>query len=390
MRILFATWAWRTHFHPMAPLGWALRAAGHEVLVLSPPDFTDAITAAGLPALPAGPAYDVAGALRDAIEASKWTPRSSNAENPLKRRKGLTVLRIAADSGRVMAEDALRFAQRWRPDCVVFEPMAFLGPVLARRLGVPALRHLWTVDFFSDIAHVEDEILGPLSEQLAVDGVSARGDLTLDPCPPRLQVEYDHPRQLIRYVPYNGPATQPEWLREQPQRPRVCVTWGTSIAGMSLDNGFLAPRVVTELARHDVEVVVAVLESQREHFGDLPPNVAHLGPVALDVLLPTCDAIIHQGGGGTLMTAMKHGVPQLIIPYIPDTVFNAKQVAATRAGHWRYGGEMTDDTLSEEIGAFLRDLDGFRRGASRLRDEHLEMPPPAEVAEALKGRLRGI
>ncbi len=384
MRALFATWAWRTHFNPLVPLGWALRAAGHEVMVLSPPDFTPAITAAGLPALPAGPEFDLPTVLRNAVEASKWRPQSAHAESPLKRRRGLTVLRIAAESADVMATDAVRFARRWRPDLVVFEPMAFLGPVLGRALGVPALRQLWTIDFFNEIGSVEDEILGPLTTRLGLGKVSALGDITLDPCPPRLQAEYQHPRRLVRYVAYNGPAVSPSWLRTPPRRPRVCVTWGTSIAGMSLDNGFLAPRVVAALACHDVEVVIAVLDSQKELFGDLPPNVVHVGPVALDVVLPTCDAVIHQGGGGTLMTSMKNGIPQLIIPYIPDTVFNAKHVAATGAGRYLYGGDATDEALASEIETFLAALPAYRRDALRLRDEHLAMPAPAQLVDDLE------
>jgi UDP:flavonoid glycosyltransferase YjiC (YdhE family) len=384
MRALFATWAWRTHFNPMVPLGWALRAAGHEVMVLSPPTFTAAVTEAGLPALPVGPQFDLPEMLRKAVERSKWKPRSEHAENPLKRGKGLTVLRIAAQNAEVMADEAIAFAQAWQPDFVVFEPMAFLGPVLAQALAVPALRQLWTIDFFSEIPYVEDEILGPLSSRLGVGKVSALGDRTIDPCPPRLQVEYDHPRQPMRYVPYNGPAVEPEWLRRPPRRPRVCVTWGTTIAGMSLDNGFLAPKVVRALAGYDVEVVVAVLPAQRELFGQLPQNVVHLGPVALDLLLPSCDAIIHQGGGGTLMTAMKSGVPQLVIPYIPDTVFNARHVAATGAGHYFYGGDATDERLHAELDAFFAGLDGYRRAAARLREEHLALPTPAEVVAILE------
>ncbi len=35
MRVLFTTYAEKTHFLAMAPLAWALRTAGHEVVVAS-------------------------------------------------------------------------------------------------------------------------------------------------------------------------------------------------------------------------------------------------------------------------------------------------------------------------------------------------------------------
>ena len=89
------------------------------------------------------------------------------------------------------------------------------------------------------------------------------------------------------------------------------------------------PRVVRALAGLDVEVVVAVLESQRELFTEMPANVRSVGPVPLHLLLPTCDAIIHQGGGGTLMTALVSGLPQLVVPTFPDQAFSARQLAAS-------------------------------------------------------------
>ncbi|MGW1290379.1 activator-dependent family glycosyltransferase, partial [Streptomyces sp. NPDC002586] len=54
MRILFATFAVKTHLHPQIPIAWALRAAGHDVRVASQPDLAPDITGAGLTAVPVG------------------------------------------------------------------------------------------------------------------------------------------------------------------------------------------------------------------------------------------------------------------------------------------------------------------------------------------------
>ena len=48
MRIVLTTSALEGHFFPMVPLAWALRAAGHEVLVNAPANFTPTITSTGL------------------------------------------------------------------------------------------------------------------------------------------------------------------------------------------------------------------------------------------------------------------------------------------------------------------------------------------------------
>ena len=51
MRVLVTSWGWRSHFYPLVPLAWALRSAGHEVLVASQPSMTEDIVGAGLPAV---------------------------------------------------------------------------------------------------------------------------------------------------------------------------------------------------------------------------------------------------------------------------------------------------------------------------------------------------
>ncbi|WP_211231818.1 nucleotide disphospho-sugar-binding domain-containing protein [Amycolatopsis balhimycina] len=386
------------------PFGWALRAAGHEVMVASHPSFAPTITAAGLPALPAGRHVDLVEVLRDTLAKAGWYDKHRQEQRKAKAdknwsdaqrlgsgagmRRGLNVLRVAADSAAAMADDTVRFIDRWRPDAVVYEPFGFLGPLIAARLDVPALRLLWTVDFLHSVGDVEEELLGELAARIGAPRINAVGDLTLDPCPPRLQVVDDLERQPMRYVPYNGPAVEPAWLRRPKRRRRICVTWGTSIDGLALNDGLLAPAVVRELGKHDVETVVAVVESQRELFGELPENVVNLGRVPLDQALADCDAIIHQGGGGTTMTAVKNGVPQFVLPILPDTMFNAQHVAASKAGTYLWGGDAWGERLTHELGQYLADLDRYQEEAAQMRAEHLAMPSPADVVSLLEKRVR--
>ena len=68
MRVLFTTWAWPSHYFPMVPLAWALRAAGHEVRMTSQPELLPAMLASGLPATAVGTDLDVAAIHRAAVE----------------------------------------------------------------------------------------------------------------------------------------------------------------------------------------------------------------------------------------------------------------------------------------------------------------------------------
>jgi UDP:flavonoid glycosyltransferase YjiC (YdhE family) len=366
MRVLFSSWACGGHFAPLVPLGWALRAAGHEVLVACHPGQADQVLRAGLPALPVGP--DV-----DTVELMRRT----RGTGPARGYPGM--VRIAVAVADLIADELVEFCQRWRPDLVVYEAASMTGPLVARVLGVPAVRQLWTTDFTAPVNGFPATVTGPLPNRFGVDGFDTAGTLTLDPCPPRLQVRDDLPRQPVRYVPYNGPAVLPGWLRRPRAHRRICVTWGTSLGLLGLDRMRHVPRIVRALGGLDAELVVAVADGHRKLFTGMPDSVVALGPVPLHLLLPTCDVIVHQGGGGTMMTAALAGIPQVIVPSIPDQVFNAGHLAATGAGVHVRG--------HDEVAAQVRDvLTGprYRLGAHRLRAELRDRPSPAAVVPVLE------
>jgi len=386
MRVLFTTWTIAGHFAPLVPIGWALRAAGHEVLVACPPGDTDQVVRAGLPALPVGPDVNMVGLLR-AKRGRGRQPRT--VEDMFNDPNGYgRMVHTAEAVADVLADDLVEYCRRWQPDLVIYEPTSLVGPLVARLLGIPAVRQLWTSDFTAPINGFPATITGDLVSRFGLSELGTAGDLTLDTCPPILQVVDDLPRQPMRYVPYNGPARLPEWLREPPKRKRICVSWGTTLHTLGRHRMFHVPRVVSALASVDAEVVVAVMDTHRELFPDPPPNVRAVGPVPLHLLLPTCDAIVHQGGSGTLMTAMASGVPQVIVPTLPDHNFNARYMVAAGAGVQVPGRE---DVTEEDVLASTVDVlsdPAFRAAAARLREENQARPAPAEVVPALERLAR--
>ncbi len=390
MRVLFASWAWRSHYFPMVPLGWALRAAGHDVRVASQPGFASVITDSGLTPVPVGADIDVGQLLADNMgdrlrkrfaPAKSWPTTVAGLRQAGRLDGAIKGIRHFIQLAEFMIGDLRAFAEDWRPDLIVYEPTTFAAPVVAAAAGIPSVRQLWTADFTGGINELAGELLTPLTSKAGVRDVDLMGTLTLDPCPPQMQVRYDVRRQPIRYVPYNGPAVQPGWLREPPERRRLCVTWGTSIAGLRLEHMFRVPEVLEALSDLDAEVVATLVPDQHAALSSLPPNV-RLESVALHLLLPTCEAIVHQGGGGTTMTAMMHGLPQLVVPHLPDQIFNAQQLAGTGAGLIVHGADASPQVLREAITALCGDP-AYRDAARRLQAEAMTFPAPLEVAERL-------
>jgi UDP:flavonoid glycosyltransferase YjiC (YdhE family) len=392
MRVMMSSWAGGGHFAPLVPLGWALRAAGHEVLVACHPAQADAVVRAGLPALPLGPDVDMFALLRAKRAGRAWRPRRGgepDAANgctagPAGGLRGYPgMLETAEAVADVLADELVAFCRAWPVDLVVYEPAAVVGPLVGRVLGVPAVRQLWTVDFTAPVNGFPAYATGALAERFGIEAFGTSGDLTLDPCPARLQVRDDLPRQPIRYIPYNGPAVLPGWLRDPPAGRRVGVTWGTSLTGLHRDLRHV-PDVVRALGALDAEIVVAVPDADRELFSQLPPTVTAVGPVPLHLLLPSCDLVVHQGGGGTLMTALACGVPQVIVPSITDQAFNARHVAGTGAGLVVDGGDRAPAAAVLRCAQQVLGAPGYLAAARRLQSEHLSRPSPAEVVPVLE------
>jgi UDP:flavonoid glycosyltransferase YjiC (YdhE family) len=240
------------------------------------------------------------------------------------------------------------------------------------------VKHLWAGDF-TEMTPVQDAVAtGDLVRRFGIERLREDSDLVLDPCPTAMQLPPGRsPRQPLQFVPYNGVAEHPPWLRYPPARPRVCVTWGTLMFEVDREDLFLAPRVVDALAKLDVEVVVAVDPRSRPCFGPLPDNARFADALALHVLLPSCQAVVHQGGAGTTMTAVAAGVPQLILPAVVDQRFNATQLAA--AG----GGAIGDlDTVTAQVRDLLTEPH-WQAGAKNLAEHNKTRPSPAQVAATL-------
>jgi UDP:flavonoid glycosyltransferase YjiC (YdhE family) len=374
MRILMSTWGWRSHFHCLVPLGWALRAAGHEVLVASHPSMTRTISEAGLPAVPLGKDVDFASAF-----AGRIGKVGQGGLEPASTADG-GVVRLAD----AMLDELVAFGRVYRPDLLVWEPFNLAAAVAAAALDVPGVLALWGPDSSVTLSLDREAVLGPLAHRfgLGAADVSPTGRLTLDPVPPPMQVSLAGPTQPIRFVPYNGTAVVPTWLRQPAERRRVCVTAGTMMAGAGLTDRLELPRIIRAVAELDVEVIVVLAEPSA--LGALPDNVRVTdAPLALHLLLPTCAALVQQGGAGTTMTALAAGVPQLILPRVSDQHFNAERLALTGAGTWLESPDPV--TLRDTVGELAGD-GPWRAAATLMRHRIQEMPAPAEVVNLLPHR----
>ncbi len=380
MRVLFTTWAWPSHFFPLVQLAWAMRASGHDVCVASQPGLSKTITEAGLTAAAVGSDIDVAPMLEPLYRHLARAGRPIEVAE-LVERFGAATVALYIDLAENMVDDTLSLSSAWRPDLVVYDPTTFAGPLVAAAIGVPAVRHIWGMDFTYATHEHEPASLRPLCDRLGLGEVDTLGTVTVDPCPPSLQAANPVRRLRMRYAPYNGPAEYPEWLWDA-ARPRVCVTGGTVVGHFSVSGQSFDSRVVEALAGLDIEIVVVNPGADSDLHRAAPPNVRVVPRLAMHLLLPTCALAVHSGGGGMAMTAVAAGVPQLLIPLNPDHLFNAGRLHEAGAAI-KLPSVYANTDLIRDHAADLLSSPGYRESAAKLQREMAGQPSAGQVVEAL-------
>ncbi|HKR51772.1 MAG TPA: nucleotide disphospho-sugar-binding domain-containing protein [Pseudonocardiaceae bacterium] len=398
MRVLFVTWAWPSHLYAMVPLAWACRAAGHEVLVASQPGLRESIWQTGLTGVSVGEDIDAVDLVRNYLLPSQAGDQGDkdtvdNGSTPIggaqRTGKGPRALQMFIAHAESMVDDLVQHAQGWKPDVVVFEPTALAGPLVAAAVGVPAVRQLYGVDLMYQARTLLPQLLEPLAGRHEVSNVDPLGAATIDPVPPslRLPAKYNH-HLPMRYVPFNGPGVPAPQLPARTSRPRVCITWGTTIFRLD-PTRFLAVQAISALQHLDVEIVAAVTPDQ---YPSLPRpvgnNVHIIRGVPLYLTLPTCDLLISHGGAGTLLTGLSHGLPQLLIPQLPDHAGHAARILATGVGAVLTKDKATPEQLKTETLRLLQSADEHA-AAKKLQQEMQQLPPPAAIVDELEriGRL---
>ncbi|MFC7331510.1 activator-dependent family glycosyltransferase [Marinactinospora rubrisoli] len=413
MRVLMTSFAQHAHFNGSVPLAWALRTAGHEVRVASHPALTPAITAAGLTAVPVGTDHPLDTVMRNggpALFAPLRHPdflenRPDRLDHDTLRYWDtvFTALVYAPANDDTVIDDLVRFTRHWRADLVIWEPFTFSGAVAARAAGAAHARLLSFPDMFlstraallrKNAAHPAAEHDDALGEWLTwtidrhghpYDEEIVTGQWTIDQMPPSISLSLGQPTVPMRYIPYNGPAVVPAWLRSPPARPRVCLTLGTTTRSSAFPDAVSLRATLDALSDLDIEVVATLDAAQLATVGTLPANTRAVEYVPLHALLPTCAAIVHHGGAGTWSTAAVHGVPQVTLGWMWDAVYRARRLQDLEAGLFLPSGELTPAALRDRLVRLLSDP-RHARGAARLRDEMLALPAPNDVVRELERR----
>ncbi|MEU5958584.1 activator-dependent family glycosyltransferase [Streptomyces sp. NPDC047525] len=422
MRVLFVTMPFTSHLQPMVPLAWALRSAGHEVRVAGEPAFLDTINEAGLTAVSVGPEETLESRLRtlrqDIDPGEGITPdfgtdtlyKVGNEDRDTLSWENVTFIldKIVVPMSWVlndeMVEDLVACCRSWQPDLVLCDVLAYAGAVAADAVGAAHGRLLFWLDVSLRLRHdfldaLERQPPGQYPDMLREwyaewAGKYGRefteeltgGQFAINVLPERCRLE-PHERTLsMRHVPYNDRSVVQPWLHEAPRVPRVLMTFGRLALRWAGPPG-MTPEQLQEsldsLADLDIELVLTMPGEIREQLERVPENTRIVDFVPLDLILPTCTAMIHHGGSGSFNGALLHGIPQVLLEYSVDAPAKRNVLRQTGVGLSIAPGDVTGARIRECLTQLLED-DAFRVAAEQLQQETLAQPAPSALVPELE------
>lgn len=415
MRVMLMALPTRTHIYGLAAVGWALRAAGHEVRYVCQrnPAEVDCFLETGLDAMWFGEEMDVSRYRRAighlggvGMEADhkisesrpeRWTDEHIRSVYD-------TWARIHHDGAPdSFLDDVLPFARYWKPDLVIWDPIVYAAPLIAHAVGAPSVRMMIALDQTARITAQYQEVLRRLdpagtvadplvewmSRWLGKHGLSFDerlrfGVATLDPQPACMRYDLDVNYIPVRFTPFNKPVTVPQWMITPPEKPRVCVTLGVSGRQLFTGEETSVADLIEGLAGLDIEVIANFTAEQLAEAGPIPANVRVLDFVPLAELLSTCSVLVHQGGGATLCNAVVQGVPQLVIPGTKWSE-RAAALAQQQRGYSLMVEleEATAATVRRGVERLLAEPE-FARNAVEVRDEMFATPSFGDIVTDLE------
>ncbi|MGY1456685.1 glycosyltransferase [Streptomyces sp. SS8] len=389
MRYLFTSMPVSSHLMPLVPLAHAAQAAGHEVLVATCGPAERTAVAAGLVTAEAGAARQARQAYDDLLRMLERAEAGSAPDDAT----SLAVHgRAFGEVGARMLDDLVDIARAWGADAVVYPGIHSAALVAARAAGVPAVLHGYGTPLPTFGPALE--YLAPHAAKAGVEKVT-EAEIEIDVLPPSLANFTDVPtdigrpahRLAMRYGCFNNGGTLPRWAMRRSDVPRVVATCGSS-AAMTRE-GALYRDIVLATRELGAELVLLTADADLPKLpSTLPPHVRPERWLPLRALLDHCDAIVHHGGSGTVLSSFAAGVPQVSLP-MPGTVnvSNARTVAARGAGPTLDIDASGPEAVAGALTEVLRDP-APRRAAQEVAEEMAAMPSPAAVVDRISELLR--
>lgn len=375
MRVVVSNFGGDGHVRPFLPLLAALRDAGHELTVVTLDDSVTSFEAAGFDTVGVRPS-------RPRIDPMKVAalPASDRPAYVIE-----SFLATAVDFARVILDE---FSDR-RPDLLLRENVGWGAWLAGARLDVPDA----TFEFSPAPVGVYQQWFGHLfNDARRAVGLPPEDDLesldrwlTIVGAPPGwLEPEYLTPTTLLVQPPPDVAVggVLPDWVHELGKDvPVVYLTMGTEF---NRTPG-LFPMLLEALGALDIDVIATIGRNlDADQVGPVPRNVHIEQFIPQALVLEHCDAVVGHGGYGTVMGALRNGLPIVCVPLASiDNILNAQRVARLGAGLEVTEAERSVDAIRRATAAVLSEA-SYRRAAQQVAHDLNELPPVESAVRLLE------
>jgi UDP:flavonoid glycosyltransferase YjiC (YdhE family) len=269
---------------------------------------------------------------------------------------------------------------KWRPDVIVCDETDFGSMIVAERLRLPYVTVLVTAArTFAEpelITSTLDSVRAEhgLAPDPDLDMVS--GHLVLAPFPPGY-------RDPLSPLPASAVAFRPHEAHrdETGGTPLVYFTLGTEF---NVESGDLFSRALAGLAGLPVEVVVTV--GRDRDPAELGPQPAHVRVerfVPQAELLQRASVVVSHAGSGSVLGALAHGVPMVLLPMGADQPYNAARCEELGVARTLDVIRATPDDVRAAAATVLSDP-SYAAATMRWRDEFAALPGPEHAVVLLE------
>lgn len=312
-RVLITTAAALGHFHPLASVASMLQAHGAHVKFACSPAFCPQVANSGFEAVPCGMDWQS----RDLAETwpeFRLVPKEE-------RNTWINSVLWAQRLPEAMIPDLIETAEQWKPSVILSGRAELAGPTVGELLGVPyastsAGRVIGLEQFIVETRQGRNNLRKRLGLQPDPDGSSLYRYLYLNSIPTMFLPEEAHrlrAKHDLRPSSFDDPGTDaPDWLRRLGPRSVIYVTLGSILGEVWADT---FPVIIDAVSDLGYTVVATVGHGgNADAIASRFPGVHVADYIPQHHILEHAALVICHGGINTLLGALSHGIPSLVLP----------------------------------------------------------------------------